>query len=76
MDNRNTTKNLVAELNSKIKIYHTPQLIEWGDLQDMTRGFGGTGIDGALGSNFQPLGPQPVDPNNPWPLPLPPETDH
>ena len=33
-----------------VKIYHSPQFIEWGHLQDMTRGEPKTGTDGLAGS--------------------------
>lgn len=66
---------VLAESQDQVetKIYHAPQLTEWGNLQELTRGDNGIYFDQhGAGTTSNPLGrPIPVDPNNPRLPPIP-----
>lgn len=59
-----------SPIQSRAKIYHSPQLIEWGNLQELTRSGSGLDLDSLNSTASNVFGkPIPVDPNNPWHIP-------
>lgn len=71
MNTRKTALNSLVEFESpsqsEMKPYHSPQLTEWGDLQELTRGSTGTTFDlDGFNTSGLPVRPQPVDPNFPF----------
>jgi hypothetical protein len=81
MDKQRIAVNSFVALKSQIKIYHTPQFKEWGNLEDLTKGTGGQWLSDSDGSSSWKPGGQfspppgsfpsiPSGSENPVPLPL------
>jgi hypothetical protein len=59
MEIHQTDSTQTQKISPTKKIYHAPNLIEWGNLKDITQGTGGSLTDGD--STFQyDFGPQPL----------------